>query len=93
MEISFNEKKRAETLEHRSLDFADAIYVFSILHLTIEDDRKNYGERRFQTIGYLKDRMVMVVWTERGTARHIISMRKCNEKEQNRYRVHLDRPG
>lgn len=90
MEISFDNRKRAETLEYRGLDFADAAVVFYSRHMTIEDDRKDYGERRYQTIGYLDKRMVMVVWTQRGTARHIISMRKCNEREKERYRIHLD---
>ncbi|MFZ0604911.1 MAG: BrnT family toxin [Roseiarcus sp.] len=27
----------------------------------------------------------MVVWTPRGDARHIISMRKCNAREQTKY--------
>src|SRR6516162_3955438 len=38
------------------------------------------------SVGFLAGRMVMVVWTPRGDARHIISMRKCNAKEQARYR-------
>jgi uncharacterized DUF497 family protein len=48
--------------------------------------RRNCGERRLQTVGFLAGRMVMVVWTPRGEARHVISMRKCNVKEQARYR-------
>ena len=37
------------------------------------------------TVGLMADRMVVVVWTQRGDARHIISMRKANEREQARY--------
>jgi hypothetical protein len=33
--------------------------------------------------------MVVMVWTQRGTARHIISMRHCHEKEERRWRRHL----
>jgi uncharacterized DUF497 family protein len=29
--------------------------------------------------------MVMVIWTPRGEAVHVMSMRKCNDKEQARY--------
>jgi uncharacterized DUF497 family protein len=29
--------------------------------------------------------MVMVVWTPRDEARHVISMRKCNEREKAIY--------
>jgi uncharacterized protein len=31
-------------------------------------------------------RMVMVVWTPRGNARHVISMRYCNARERKIYR-------
>jgi uncharacterized DUF497 family protein len=85
MKITFDSAKRLATLTERGLDFADAEHVFEGLTLTAEDTRKPYGERRFQTVGFLADRMVMVVWTPRGAARHIISMRKCNAKEQKAY--------
>lgn len=58
--------------------------------LTVEDARENYGERRFQTVGFLEGRMVMVVWTPRGEDTHIISMRKCNDREQARYQKRFE---
>jgi uncharacterized protein len=51
----------------------------------VKDIRWAYGEDRFQTVGFLAGRMVMVVWTPRGDARHVISMRKCNAKERKTY--------
>lgn len=90
MRITYDPRKRALTLEHRNLDFEDAPDVFAGRHLSIEDDRQDYGETRWQTIGRLNDSVVMVVWTERGDARHIISMRKCNDRERKRYLERLD---
>lgn len=91
MEISYDPEKRAKTLADptRQLDFEDAVHVFAGTTLTVEDDRENYGETRYQTIGLLNERLVMVVWTERGSARHIISMRKCNDREEKKYRRQL----
>jgi uncharacterized DUF497 family protein len=34
------------------------------------------------TDGYLRGRLVIVVWTQRGEARHVISMRKANDREK-----------
>lgn len=90
MKISFDARKRADTLAHRGLDFADAPQVFAGRHLTLQDDRKDYGEPRFQSVGRLNGRMVMVVWTPRLEARHVISMRRCNDREQQRYAPWLD---
>ena len=78
MAISYDPAKRDETLKERGLDFADAALVFDGLTLTLPDLRQDYGEDRFQTYGLLDGRLVMVVWTERGEDRHVMSMRKCN---------------
>ena len=58
-----------------------ATYSRTNTYLTREDARENYAEPRFQTAGWLDGRIVMLVWTPRGEARRIISMRKANERE------------
>lgn len=85
MAIVFDEEKRRKTLVERGLDFAAAGDVFDGPHLTIEDDRFDYGETRFFTIGFLGRRMVVVVWTPRDDDQRIISMRKANDREQQAY--------
>ena len=62
MKIEFDPAKRQATLEHRGLDMARAAEIFAGATLTIADDRKDYGEPRFITIGRLDDRMVVSVW-------------------------------
>ena len=89
MRIEFDPVKRAKTLIERGLDFALAAEVFAGHHFTAEDLRENYGERRYITVGKLDGRMVVMVWTPRGEARRIISMRKANEREQKRYAARL----
>jgi uncharacterized protein len=61
--------------------------VFGGLHLTRVDDRFDYGEPRYVTAGWLDSRLV--VWTPRGSARRVISMRHCHEREAKRLRPHL----
>jgi uncharacterized DUF497 family protein len=85
MEISYDAEKRALTLATRGLDFDDATHVFIGPSVTILDDRHDYGEVRLVTYGLLGARLVAVVWTPRGEARRIISMRKCNEREQEKF--------
>jgi uncharacterized protein len=60
--------------------------------LELADSRQDYGEPRIQTIGYLAGRMVMVVWTPRGSARRILSMRYCNDRERKIYGPRLRVP-
>jgi uncharacterized protein len=84
MHLTFDPRKRAKTKVRRGLDFLDAERVFAGPTLTQLDDRLDYGEPRYQTYGLLDGRLVMVVWTPRAEARHVISMRKCNDREKER---------
>ena len=86
MEISFDEAKRQLTLEKRGLDFARAAEIFAGYELTLEDDRHAYGEIRFNTFGHLDSRLVALTWTLRNGTRRIISLRKCNDREQAWFR-------
>ena len=81
MRITYDPRKRATTLKERGLDFEDARIVFAGREVTVEDNRIDYGEMRYLTYGYLRGRLVGVVWTPRDGGRRIISMRKCNAKE------------
>jgi uncharacterized protein len=54
VKISFDPKKRERTLRERSIDFADAEALFDGLTLTEEDDRFDYGERRYRTSASLR---------------------------------------
>jgi len=89
MQITFDPAKRDWTLRERGLDFADADEVFAGDTLDGQDERQDYGEPRMVTVGHLWGRMVVIVWTPRGEARHVISMRKANDREQARYRQRL----
>jgi uncharacterized DUF497 family protein len=83
--ITFDPEKRDWTLRERGLDFAEADEVFDGPTADEVDNRRDYGEVRIITAGYLRDRMVIVVWTPRGEDRHVFSMRKANDREQASY--------
>jgi hypothetical protein len=85
MKIDYPHPKRDVTLAERGLDMARAAEIFDGATLTVVDDRKDYGEIRQITIGFLDGRMVVMVWTQRGETRRIISLRKANEREQTAY--------
>jgi uncharacterized DUF497 family protein len=89
MEIEFDTAKRDATLAGRGLDFARAGEVFAGPTLTRPDARKAYGEARYITIGMLDGRLVVIVWTPRGEARRIISLRKANDREIEKHESSL----
>ena len=82
MRISYDPAKRAATIKRRGLDFADAAEVFAGDYTEALDDRHAYGEARYISAGYLRGRMVVLVWTPTDDGRRIISMRFCHADEQ-----------
>ena len=89
MRITFDAVKREKTLRERGLDYARARVVFDGLTITLPDQRQDYGEPRFITAGWLDERLIVLVRTPRGLARRIISMRKANEREIDKYKQSL----
>jgi uncharacterized protein len=89
MRITCDQAKRLQTLQERGLDMRRAVEVFAGLHLTRADDRFDYGEPRYVTAGWLDSRLVVFVWTPRGSARRVISMRHCHEREAKNLRPYL----
>ena len=88
--ITFDPAKRERTLRERGLDFLDAGLVFEGETFTFDDARRDYGEPRRITVGFLAGRMVVVGWVARGRARHVFSMRKANEREIKAYRQQFE---
>jgi uncharacterized DUF497 family protein len=85
MKVVWDEAKRRTNLRKHGFDFADAAGVFSGITYTIEDWRFDYGERRFITLGMLRDTVVVMAHTEARATVRIISMRKATRYEQTLY--------
>jgi uncharacterized protein len=89
MKLSWDEAKRQKVLELRGLDFAQVTELFSTINFTDRDDRHDYGEERFVTTGFLTGRLCVLVWTPRERIRHIISLRKANDREKERFKKRM----
>ncbi|SFU24702.1 BrnT family toxin [Paraburkholderia aspalathi] len=53
--------------------------------MTYVDTRRDYKEVREVGFGVIGNRLYCVVFTQRGNAMHIISMRKANKREVQSY--------
>ncbi|MGD0959192.1 MAG: BrnT family toxin [Methylomonas sp.] len=89
MRYVWDDDKSSVNLQKHGLSFADAALIFSGECITFEDDRYDYGEPRFITLGTLEGRVLVIVHTPRHEATRIISMRKANEREQKIYKKRL----
>jgi len=86
--IEWDESKRASNLRRHGVDFADAVgALVDPRNLTREDEDARF-EKRFITLGRgYSDRLLLVVWTERGEdVTRIISARKASPGEARAYK-------
>ena len=81
MRFTWSAAKRHLNLQ-RGLDFVDAPRIFDGPTYTYEDDRFDYSEQRFVTLGLLEDVVVSIVHTETPRLIRIISFRKATKHEQ-----------
>lgn len=91
MRFERDRRKSAANLEKHGLAFEDAATVFAGKFVTFLDDRMDYGEERYLTLGLLMGRVVIIAHTVRGSATRIISMRKANEREKAIYQKRLEK--
>ena len=85
MKFEWDEAKRLTNVAKHGFDFVDAVTVFDGDIVTIEDDRFEYDEQRFVTLGLLNGRVVVIVHTEREDVTRLISVRKATKNEERNY--------
>jgi len=85
MKIIWDDDKRRTNIQKYGFDFADAATLLDSLTYTFEDARFAYGERRFITLGMLRETVVVIAHTETARQIRIISMRKATKHEQTLY--------
>ena len=85
MNFEWDEAKRLANVHKHGFDFVDAVAVFDGDIVTIEDDRFEYAEQRFVTLGLLNGRVIVIVQTQREDVTRIISVRKATKNEERSY--------
>jgi uncharacterized DUF497 family protein len=77
--------KRQSNIRKHGIDFVGIEEVFQGETVTILDERSDYGEERFITLGLLKGRVVVIAHTETEEIIRIISVRKATKNEEIGY--------
>ena len=81
----WDERKNEVNIVKHGFDFSDAEVVFQSKLLVRQDNRKNYGEKRFYGVGEIRGDLVVIVFTHRESDIRIISLRKASRKERKAY--------
>ncbi|GHD82284.1 BrnT family toxin [Vogesella fluminis] len=81
MEIDFDPAKNERNIRERGLPFTQvAEFDFSSASV-VQDTRKAYPETRYIAIGYLFQRLHVLVFCETERGIRVISLRKANARE------------
>jgi uncharacterized DUF497 family protein len=84
-DISFDPAKNERNIASRGISLEAAEQFEWDTAMIAEDLRKEYGERRFQALGFIAGRLHVLVFTPRAGKIHVISLRKANRREMRRY--------
>jgi len=85
MKLIFDPAKNKENIRQRGISFEAADSFDFRTALIWKDTRMDYGESRFCAMGYIGDRLHVLVFTPRGDIMRVISLRKANTREVKRY--------
>ncbi|BBP74604.1 MULTISPECIES: BrnT family toxin [Pseudomonas] len=91
MHFEWDEIKNQANIRKHGIDFNDVPDIFQHPMLALRDDRTDYGEERWISIGWIKILLGVVVYTERrGDAIRIISARKATKQEAKYYAERIE---
>ncbi len=82
MNFAWDRTKSERNFVTRGFGFDFAALIFSGLVIEALDNRQDYGEVRIRAIGQTQEFVLVVVYTDRGDKRRIISARLANKKER-----------
>lgn len=85
MRFTYDPAKSKRNIDERGLVFDLAEDFDWSSALIAEDTRQDYLERRYQALGLIAGQLHMLVFTPRDGAVHVISLRRANKRERNRY--------
>ncbi|HTW71328.1 MAG TPA: BrnT family toxin [Acetobacteraceae bacterium] len=85
VEYEWDETKRRSNLAKHGVDFAQVSDFNWPLAVIQEDRRRNYGERRWNAVGTIGERVHTLVYTERIGRVRVISLRKSKKQEVDFY--------
>ncbi|MBE9052135.1 BrnT family toxin [Nostocales cyanobacterium LEGE 11386] len=90
MQFEWDAAKNQENIRKHQIDFADVAQMFESPMLIEPDNRIDYGEDCWIGIGFLRNGVAVVVWTERQSdVIRIISARRANRYERKQFEQYL----
>ena len=86
--MTYDPQKRKSNLRKHEVDLAHGYDAFDLPMVTREDDREDYGEQRFVSLGLVRGKVTVLVWVDEFDEPRIISCRQATRHEIEAYYRH-----
>jgi uncharacterized protein len=85
MELEFDLAKNARNIKERGISFERFADIDVETAISVEDGRKDDGERRLRVLGFIDGLLHAAVITPRGERIRVVSLRRANRREKGAY--------
>lgn len=85
MEVTFDPAKDKRNRRVHGISLSRAEDFDTPTAFIALDDREDYGEDRFNAIGFLDGRLHYMTFTMQGSMLRVISLRKATKREESEY--------
>ena len=85
--IAFDAAKEQANIAKHGVSLSRAVDFVMEMARVSQDDRADYGEERLVAVGPLDNRLYVMIFTLRDGTIRVISLRKANRREVERYAI------
>lgn len=89
MEFDWDDDKRRQVHDERGFDLLDAALIFEGFVVTTRDDRHDYGEERYRSVGVAGGQHFVVIHTIRDGAIRLITAWEAGRRARAQYQAGL----
>jgi uncharacterized DUF497 family protein len=91
MEFEWDEDKRLKVMRERGVDFADVALIFEHPVWSRADDRRDYGEKRWRSVGMVDNECYVVIHTQRAKKIRLVTAWRAGRDEEREYQARYPR--
>ena len=85
-EFEWDDEKARTNLAKHKVDFWEATLVFDDPGVVDDpDETMDYGEERYRALGMVNERLIAVIYVQRGKRKRLITARTASHKERKVY--------
>ncbi len=86
MKFQWNPQKSKLNEEKHGVGFEEALEIWADAHIDVKNIANSENESRSATLGKIKNKVYVAIWTKRGSSIRLISVRRARKNEEKVYK-------